>query len=132
VTIAGAPASSTDPGTWSTHAEAEASSAGVGVGFVLNGDGIVCIDLDHCVDNGRVSAAVAAFLASLPRTFVEASPSGTGLHVWGYGAVRRGRRIVRDGLNIEVYGTGRYITVTGKPVVRAPFADLSGALASIL
>ena len=33
-----------------------ASKAGVGVGYVLaEGDGIVCIDLDHCLDDGKLA-----------------------------------------------------------------------------
>jgi primase-polymerase (primpol)-like protein len=50
----------------------------------------------------------------LPETYVEFSPSGRGLHVWGFGSLNRGRRFVRDGMKVEVYGDGRYLTVTGK------------------
>ena len=118
-------ASSTDAETWADHRTASASTVGVGVGFVLNGDGIVCFDLDHCVTNGKPNAAALRFLATLPRTYVEFSPSGQGLHVWGFGSVPRGSRRVIDGLHVERYGSGRYITVTGKPFVAAPFAHLT-------
>lgn len=50
LTIGGATASSTDPSTWSRYSEAAASGKGAGLGFVLNGDGVVCLDLDHCLD----------------------------------------------------------------------------------
>src|SRR5690349_1159463 len=49
LTTAGRAASSTDPGTWSSYRQARASKVGVGVGFVLDGDGVVCIDIDHCL-----------------------------------------------------------------------------------
>ena len=87
-----------------------ASPVGVGVGFVLNGDGIVCLDLDHCLDGG-LSDLAARVLELAGPTYVEVSPSGDGLHVWGYGEIGRGRRVG----GVEAYGTGRYLTVTGKP-----------------
>lgn len=122
-------ASSTDSRTWSTYAAARTSTRGVGAGFVLNGDGVVCIDLDHCITpEGVMTEAACRFLERLPRTYVERSPSGTGLHVWGFGHVRRGRRMVVDGLHVEVYGTGRYMTVTCDAVQRAPFADLTSVV----
>lgn len=126
------PASSTDPQTWSTYKAVRTSGRGVGDGFVLNGDGVVCIDLDHCVTpSGRITAAARRFLATLPSTYVERSPSGTGLHVWGFGQAPRGRRMVVGGLHVEVYGTGRYMTVTCDPVQRAPFADLSSVVEAL-
>src|SRR5690606_14681874 len=55
ITRDGRPASSTDPSTWSTYREAARSKAGDGLGFVL-GDGIACLDIDHCLDGqGRPS-----------------------------------------------------------------------------
>ena len=40
----------TDSQALSTYSEAKSSEDGDGLGFVLNGDGIICIDLDHCYD----------------------------------------------------------------------------------
>jgi primase-polymerase (primpol)-like protein len=97
---------------------------GDGLGFVLNGDGLVCVDLDDCVVDGVVSGAAQALIDSLPKTFVEFSPSGRGLHIWGFGVIAAGRKFQRDGLKIEVYGDGRYLTVTGNVLVRARFARL--------
>ena len=117
-----------DVQSWATFDDARAAGKGDGVGFVLNGDGVVCVDLDDCVVDGRPNAEAQAFLDSLPTTFVEFSPSGRGLHVWGFGDVSQGRKI-RDGvLKVEVYGSSRFITVTGRPLVDAPLAvlDLSG------
>lgn len=114
----------TDSAKWATFTEAKNSEHGDGVGFVLNGDGLVCIDLDDCVDNGVISEQAQRLIDSLPRTFVEVSPSGTGLHIWGYGEVSTGRRFERDGLKIEVYGDGRYLTVSGNAVVKSKLAEL--------
>lgn len=99
-------------------------------GFVLNGDGIVCLDLDHCLVDGELTERGAEILARCPSTYVEVSLSGTGLHVWGRGEVPKGRRLP----GVEVYGTGRYIAVTGKRFGRCPstLADLSGVVAWLL
>lgn len=134
LTVAGMAASSTDPRTWSTHKEAAASTVGTGLGFVLSDvDDIVCLDLDHCVNplTGRVAPWAAAILRDAGATYVEASPSGDGLHIWGRADVRQGRRIRRpDGTTVEVYGTGRYITVTGRRHGSSPsiLADLSAVV----
>jgi len=113
-----------DSSKWASFEEAREAEVGDGVGFVLNGDGVVCIDLDDCVENGQVSAEAQALIDSLPKTFVEVSPSGTGLHIWGYGSVGTGRRFERDGLKVEVYGDGRYLTVSGKTLVKSKLAEL--------
>lgn len=123
MTARGLSASSTKPNTWTDYQTASLSNVGDGLGFVLNGDGIVCIDLDHCYD-GRPSVEAQALIDSLPSTYVEVSPSGTGLHIWGYAALEKGRRFNRNGLSVEIYPNGRYITVTGKAVNQAAFAHL--------
>lgn len=124
MTADGRPASVSDPATWSDYSTVTSSTVGVGVGFVLASvDPIVCVDLDDCLDGRRrLLPWVSPMLASMPSTFVEVSPSGRGLHVWGFGDVRKGRR---SG-GVEVYGNGRYITVTGRRWRHAPtkFADL--------
>lgn len=127
LTVAGTTASSTDPETWASFAAVRSLPR---KGFVLNGDGIVCIDIDHCITGGTLEGAAVAWLSELPTTYVETSPSGTGLHVWGYGAVATGRKLIFRGLRVEVYGTGRYMTVTGRrlPNAAARLADLSGHL----
>lgn len=123
MTAQGRSASSTNPNTWTDYQTAAAAKVGDGLGFVLNGDGIVCIDLDHCY-NGKPTAEAQALIDSLPETYIEVSPSGTGLHVWGYATLAKGHRFNRNGLSVEVYPSGRYITVTGRAYRRAGFADL--------
>lgn len=136
LTTAGTAASSTDERTWSTHAEAVASSAGVGMGFVLSDvDRIVCVDLDHCLAaDGSLKPWAEEIVSSAGPTFVEVSPSGDGLHVFGYADVRQGRRIRRaDGYAVEVYSSGRYIATTGRRFRNAPatLADISELVASL-
>lgn len=75
----------------------------------------MCVDVDHCFEAGRLSPAVAELVASLPATWTEVSPSGTGLHLWFRADVlpRSGVHELR-GVRVEVYADQRYITVTGR------------------
>jgi primase-polymerase (primpol)-like protein len=128
-------ASVTAPGTWSPHAAAAASSVGVGLGYVLAaGDGIVCIDLDHCIDGEGLASWAREVLDRCPPTFIEVSPSGDGLHVWGRGELKRGRRMRQGGSSVEVYGQGRYVAMTGHRFESAPLelADLSEVVSSLV
>lgn len=123
LTVDGLAASSTDPQTWAKYSAARASSAGVGLGFVL-GDGIGCLDLDHCLVDGVPTAAAAAFLAKYLHHHIEVSPSGDGLHIWGLRDKLPGTKRTIDGVSVETYSTGRYITVTGNVFQRGALLPL--------
>ena len=129
IQVTGTMASSTDPGTWSTYGEALASSSGTGLGFML-GDGIGCIDLDHCIDDdGNLSDLARDVLAVCPPTFVELSQSGRGLHIFGLMPEAPGRN--RGG--VEVYSKARFIAMTGNrykgsPSVLADLAEIRSML----
>lgn len=129
LTVAGLPASSTDERTWSSFADAAISVVGDGFGFVLNGDGVACVDLDGCLVNGRLAGWARDVMRACPSTYVEVSPSGRGLHVFGFAVVGRGRRVGP----VEVYDRGRYICVTGRRFSRFPgtLADISDWVASL-
>lgn len=106
------------------------------MGFVLDGDGIVCIDLDHCIDDeGRVSPWARRILDAAGQTWVEISRSRKGLHVWGRGSLPHGRRIHLDGGGTaELYGDGRFIAVTGETFGGTPrrLGDLTRVIDSLL
>lgn len=129
LTLAGRHASTTDSTTWATYADAAGSDVGDGLGFVFNGDGIAGIDLDHCLTNGVLADWAQEIIDRCPTTYIEISPSGTGLHIFGRAYVGAGRR--RDG--VEVYDRGRYFTVTGrhfgKPTRK--LADITGLISSL-
>lgn len=105
-------ASSTDPKTWSTYADASAAG---NVGFVFTeDDDLFGIDLDKCRDpeTGELSEKAQEILNRFP-TYAEVSPSGRGVHLIGRG------RLVGSGFNtpeIELYDRGRYFTVTGQTI----------------
>lgn len=108
----GLAASVTDPSTWGTWEAAKARDDRVG--YVLGG-GVGCIDLDHCLDDdGRPSEAAAELLDFYAGSYVEVSPSGRGLHIWGEAPERPGFRRTWKSLSVEFYSWGRYITVTGR------------------
>jgi primase-polymerase (primpol)-like protein len=119
ITATGRSASSTNADTWSTHAAAAASTEGEGVGFVL-GDGIGCIDLDHCIQDGTTADWAQQVIDANPGTYIEVSRSGEGIHIFGRLDEGPGRNF-RDGERaIEVYSVGRYIALTGNRYGAAP------------
>jgi hypothetical protein len=113
-------ASSTDASTWSDYTTAVSvlSTRGYsGVGFMF-APPYVGIDLDRCRDlNTGVVEPWAAAIVNELNSYVEVSPSGTGLHSIINGSIpsggnRRGR--------IEMYSGGRYFTVTGDHLAGTP------------
>ena len=114
--LSGLPASSTDPVTWCSYDDARKSDKGDGLGFVLNGDGIACVDLDGVLVDGVLDPRAARFLASLDAFYVEVSSSGSGIHAWVFGGSPNGGCVfsLEDGLKVEWYSDGRYLTVTGE------------------
>ncbi len=122
-------ASVADPASWGSFQQAEAAyteGERDGVGFVLAGDGVVGIDLDHVVTNGRPDTAALQLLDNLGCQYIELSPSGTGLHGWGFGPNIGGRRGKLDGVHVELYSTGRYLTCTGHALKAGPLVELPG------
>jgi putative DNA primase/helicase len=111
-------ASSTDLLTWRTFSEALAAyEAGEqpydGIGFVFcSGDPFAGIDLDDCrnPETGEVAPWAQKIIDATEDGYVEASPSGTGIHVIVEGRVRDGG--MRKG-PIEMYSRERFFTITG-------------------
>lgn len=114
-------ASSTDLMTWATFEEAFAAyEAGEspydGIGFVFcSADPFVGIDLDDC--RNPQTGEVEPWAQKIVDTFagegyVEASPSGTGVHIIVKGAQKEG---ARRGC-VEMYGQDRYFSVTGEKI----------------
>lgn len=127
-------ASSTDPSTWSTFDRAvtayeEEGSDLTGIGFVLNGSEISGVDIDDCVDidTGEIAPEAMALLARLQANYIEFSPSGKGLRAFGYAEpLLTGRNGKLDGLKVEFYSNGRYLTLTGHALKNGPLRTLVG------
>jgi hypothetical protein len=110
-------ASSTNPMTWGTFDDALTCFRRPhqnldGIGFVVIAkNGLVGIDLDHCrdPDAGDIIPWARAIVDRL-QTYTEVSPSGTGLRLWLRATLPlKGRK---NG-DVEMYNTGRFLTVTG-------------------
>ncbi|MEW2463133.1 bifunctional DNA primase/polymerase [Microbacterium sp. NPDC047426] len=126
-----------NPSTWSDFPTAVQATAGEGVGFVLTaGDGIVVVDLDRAVEDGRVLPWAQRIVDALPATYMERGRSGTGLHLWFRGSVPSGRRIRRGEMAVEFYSDRRYIIVgdrvSGTPLELAELHDAAGVIASLV
>ena len=126
-------ASSTDSETWGTFAQAEAAYLDgdrTGVGFVLNGTGdFAGVDIDGCRDAQScvVEPAALALLERMGAAYVEVSPSGTGLRAFGYAPpLATGANGTIDGLKVELYSKGRYLTLTGHTIKAGPLTPLRG------
>ncbi|GIV61538.1 MAG: hypothetical protein KatS3mg044_0404 [Rhodothermaceae bacterium] len=103
------------PSTWGTFEEAvrayEAGKAD-GIGYVLTEDDpFVGLDLDD------VDEETARAVLDLVPTYCERSPSGR-----GYRLIARGEKPERGrkGGHFEIYGAGRYLTITGHRLEGAP------------
>ena len=128
-------ASSTDETSWASFDKARVAfeerldddDAYTGIGIVLNGDGLVGVDIDHCVTDGVPDPAAIRLLEQLGATYIEVSPSGTGLRAFGYAEnLQSGCKGNLDGLAVELYSSARYLTVTGRAIKQGPISRLNG------
>lgn len=109
-----------DAKTWASYDHASQSKAGVGLGFVFNGDGIIGIDLDNAFEDGQLKDWAQAIVNVFADTYTELSPSGNGIHIIAKANLFSGRRFQMADGGIEIYATGRYFTMTGKRFNRSP------------
>lgn len=124
-------ASATNPNTWSTFTDAKtAYREGIfsGVGFVLNGDGLVGVDLDKCVHGGQPDPQAMGLMERIGCNYIELSPSGTGLRGFGYAERPPRNKGIIHGVNVELYSEKRYLTVTGQTLQNGPILPLPGFL----
>ena len=90
-----------------------------GVGIVVTQDmDITGIDLDHCINDSGGFSGLAAEIVALAETYAEISPSGEDIRLFARGAVETA--LTDRGLDVEVYGHGRYLTVTGHHIANTP------------
>ena len=79
----------------------------------------IAIILDHCIEDGKLTAWVSEIVSHFKNTYVETSPSGTGLRIIlfasdGY-TYNKNTYYIKKGY-VEVYATGatnRFVTITG-------------------
>lgn len=110
-------ASSCDPSTWSTFKAAYTSvldgfNGYVYLGYVFNDNGIVGIDLDHCIDGSGNYSLLAQDILQHTSSYAEFSKSGKGLHILVKGNMPFSGTNNRQGL--EIYKSKRFFVCTGK------------------
>jgi putative DNA primase/helicase len=87
-----------------------------GIGFVVtNKDPFVGIDCDRCVDKQAEKNSIAqpfgGYIEQI-NSYAEYSPSGSGIRIVAKGNLPKGHQC-RNGSQIEIYSTGRFLTITG-------------------
>jgi hypothetical protein len=144
----GKAASSTDPRTWGTladalklaHARAYRHPYGA-IGIVSAAvPELVFLDLDRCIDSsGALSPAAARLLELCGNTYAEKTPSGAGARIIGradgLAAVISRKGTTPDGLALELYRAApRYLTVTNWRLPGHPdrLADISDEVLDLL
>ncbi|WP_420331823.1 AAA family ATPase [Oceanicaulis alexandrii] len=135
-------ASSTDPATWSTRAEAEALARSIGgeLGLILGdyeGAALGGVDLDSCYDpqTGALEPWASEVIERFA-SYAEISPSGRGVKVFfAYDPAsldtRAFKASIGDHKGVELYLGGRYFAVTAKRLEGAP-AVIRTAPASVV
>jgi len=119
-----------DPTTWVSYetvvdtykralaGEYKDSERIIGIGFVFCGKNeLIAIDLDNCIDKDGNLNKIATSLVKHTDTYVEKSPTGTGLH-FIFKNPNQFNKISRtsfemNGQDFEVYHDKRYFTITG-------------------
>lgn len=125
--IRGHAASSTNPEDWSTYDDitdfyGKHRKQYAGIGVVFDGTGMCGVDLDHCLnDDQSVKEWAQPIIGRFSETYMEVSPSGTGIKIWCRGKIPGGgiTEEFADG-RVEIYDRGRYFTVTGNAFNDAP------------
>ena len=95
--VNGDPAKTNDPATWADFQTAwkayyENAETFDGLGLVLNGDGLVGIDMDHVVAGGKIKEEARRIVEIMAGTYTELSPSGTGIRIFCRGDLPDGGR----------------------------------------
>ncbi len=115
-------ASSTDPSQWGEFEEALracAENGFGGIGYELDGSGLIGVDLDNHPNPGGNSITQQEFQALANRfvkelnSYSEWSVSGNGIHIFCFGKLPEGRR---KSENVEMYDSGRFIAMTGNSI----------------
>lgn len=124
-------AATNNPDTWGTFEQCvslvENHSELSGIGFVLSdSDPYAFIDLDDCKGDPALQDKQLKIFQDF-NSYAERSPSGQGLHIIVKGSLPQGRRKSC----IEIYSSGRYMTMTGDVYRDAPINDYTSELNSL-
>lgn len=128
-----APASSSDPDSWSTFNEAvEAQEKGYydNIGFVFHENGIVGIDIDAGFEESGLPSALTTDILAHCKSYTEISRSGRGFHILLRGVLPFDGK--NNGNGVEIYQNKRYFIMTGNAVVFREIIENQEAIDYIL
>ena len=126
-----------DPATFEAFDAAASATGFDGIGIRVSGR-LVGIDLDHCIENGKLLPWAQPIVDRFRDTYIEISPSGTGLRIFcllpGDFSYDTQTYYIKHG-DIEVYipgHTNRFLTVTGNALTKADVVETAEALVWLL
>lgn len=108
----GGKAMSNTPSTWSNFDVACKSVDKYGfdgIGVMAGTSKVICIDIDHCIDENGDVGAMARDIVDTLNSYCELSPSGNGLHILAFGEIPMSKKYS----DLEVYNKARFLTLTG-------------------
>ena len=130
-------ASVNDPSTFKPFDVAVAAKSYDGIGIRVCGK-IVGIDLDHCIEDGKLLPWAQAIIDRFKPTYIEISPSGTGIRIFcllsdGFTYDTQTYYIKHGDIEVYIPGyTNRFLTVTGNALTDADVVEMEEALIWLL
>ena len=126
-----------NPTTFRPFEVAASAKGSDGIGILVNGK-IVGIDLDHCLEDGKLLPWAKKITDRFADTYIEVSPSGTGIRIFcllpdGF-IYDTAVYYIKHG-DIEVYipgHTNRFLTVTGNALTDTDVVETAEALTWLL
>jgi hypothetical protein len=127
-----------DPTAWTSSDNAIALCAmcgpEYGVGFFFTpSDPFFFVDLDGCLnpDGATWSTVAMDIMARLPGAAVEVSQSGSGLHIFGVGALPD-HACKNIPLGLELYTEGRFVALTGTNAIGSAATDCNASVHALV
>lgn len=122
-----------DPSYWGTFdqvVQEMQDDPRFGIGLVLDGTGLICLDHDDHADDDREAVKLGSeymgHLQTSYPTYVERSLQGAGTHAFYRGTLPHGRvGGIIDQLNLEIYAA-QFIAITGNAVIGSHSAIADG------
>ena len=110
-------AMSNKPATWGTYEVAiKAMESGIFDGLgIMFANNLCGIDIDSCVIDGELTE-LAQDITDTMDSYVEFSPSGSGIHILFFGQVNSDKKFYKKNPHngVEIYSKTRYFTFTGR------------------
>lgn len=102
-----------------------------GEGIVLIDDGLTCVDLDNCIENGKINKDAQWIINELD-SYTERSVSGTGVHIFLYSNEEFDKtRFSKTKIPIEIYKKNRYIVFTNDVINNKGFEERTAQLRKV-